>query len=42
MNILFESNVDMVTAPNTPNAEIIWHEAPYIQYEKIKLDDNFK
>ena len=42
MNILFESNVDMVTAPNTPNAEIIWHEPPYIQYEQIKLDDNFK
>ena len=41
LNKLFESNkqVNTITAPN---AQIIWHDAPYIQYEQFRLNDNFR
>ena len=36
LNKLFESNkqVNTITAPN---AQIIWHDAPYIQYEQFRI-----
>ena len=42
MNKLFESNTKATAIPYAPNAEIIWHSIPYIQYDQIKLDDNFR
>ena len=30
------------TVPNNPDAKIIFHAAPYIQYQQLKLTDNFR
>ena len=40
MNKLFETNIQaaVITAPD---AVSLWHDIPYIQYEQIKLDENF-
>ena len=38
---LFESN-ELVTAIVDPDAKIIWHNAPFIQYEQPRLNDNFR
>ena len=38
---LFESN-KLVTAIADPDAKIIWHNAPFIHYEQLKLNDNFR
>lgn len=41
MNKLFESN-KQVTAITAPDAHIIWHHAPFMQYEQFSLNDNFR
>lgn len=38
---LFESN-KLVTAIADLDAKIIWHNAPFIHYEQLKLNDNFR
>ena len=40
LNKLFESNKQVATV-TTSDAEIIWHDAPFLQYEKFRLNDNF-
>ena len=42
MNKLFETNVNDVNPPLTVDADIISTSAPYLQYEQIKLDPNFR
>ena len=42
MNKLFESNAHKVKLPSKPDAQIIFHSAPYIQHEQIKLNDDFR
>ena len=37
---LFETNAK-ADVPNKPDAEIIFHDTPYISYPQITLDDNF-
>ena len=39
MNRLFETNAK-VDVPNEPDAQIIFHDTPYISYPQITLDDN--
>ena len=41
MNKLFESNAKK-DIPRSPDAEIIFHDTPYISYQQITLDDNFQ
>ena len=41
LNKLFESNKQVATV-TTSDAEIIWHDAPFIQYEKFRLNGNFR
>ena len=41
MNKLFESNAKE-DIPRSPDAEIIFHDTPYISYQQITLDDNFQ
>ena len=38
MNRLFETKADV---SNEPDAQIIFHDTPYISYPQITLDDNF-
>ena len=40
MNRLFETNAK-ADVPNEPDAQIIFHDTPYISYQQITLDDNF-
>ena len=42
MNKLFETNVNDANPPLTVDADIISTSAPYLQYEQIKLDPNFR
>ena len=44
MKRLFESRKDLATgsALPTPDVKIIFTKAPYIQYEEILLDKNFR
>ena len=45
MNKLFESRnfiASSVTKPPGPDAEITFTKAPFIQYEQILLDKNFR
>ena len=44
LNKLFETNLKTQTnaVPKDIDAEIIFHSAPYIQYEQFQLDDNFR
>ena len=41
LNKLFESNAKE-DIPRSPDAEIIFHDTPYISYQQITLDDNFQ
>ena len=41
MNKLFESNAKANPILANPNAEILYHDTPYIYYQQIILDDNF-
>ena len=40
MNRLFETKAK-ADVPNEPDAQIIFHNMPYISYSQITLDDNF-
>ena len=40
MNRLLETNAK-ADVPNEPDAQIIFHDTPYISYPQITLDDNF-
>ena len=41
LNKLLEDNKKVTSIPRNPNAKIIFHDHPYIQYQQILLDDNF-
>ena len=41
MNKLFESN-KQGTVLTVPDAQIIWHCAPFILYKQFRLKDNFR
>ena len=41
LNKLFKDNKKATAIPGTPNAQIIFHDHPYIQYQQILLDDHF-
>ena len=40
LNSLFESNAK-ANIPDAPDAQIIFHDAPYISYLQITVTDNF-
>ena len=42
MNYLFEYTKKVNTIPDAPDAKILWHNTPFIQYEQIRLDDKFR
>ena len=42
MNKLFKYTKKVETIPDAPDAQILWHNTPYIQYEQIRLDDKFR
>ena len=42
MNKLFETNVNDANLPVTVDADIILKSAPYLQYEQIELDPDFR
>ena len=39
MNRIFETNIQ-AAAITGPDAAILWHDEPYIQYEQIRHDVN--
>ena len=41
MNQLFESNAKAAAIPQ-PEENISWHDAPFIQFEQIKLNNSFR
>lgn len=41
MNELFESNAKAAGIPQ-PEENISWHDAPFIQFEQIKLNNSFR
>ena len=41
LNKLFETNVKLAAIPDNPDAQIIYHDTPYISYLQMTLDDNF-
>ena len=42
MSKLFESNARVDAIPATPDAQIIYHDTPYISYQQISLVKNFQ
>ena len=42
MNKLFKYTKKRKTISDVPDAQILWHDTPYIQYEQIRLDDKFR
>ena len=42
MNKLFESNAKVDSIPVSPDAQIIYHDTPYISYQQIIMDGNFQ
>ena len=42
MSKLFESNVKKVNQPADVDIEFIFYSVPYIQYQEIKLNDNYR
>ena len=42
MNKLFKYTKKVKTIPDAPDAQTLWHNIPYIQYEQIRLDDKFR
>ena len=38
---LFETNAKLDNIPNESDAQIIFHDTPYISYRQITLEDNF-
>ena len=41
LNKLFKTNEKLDNIPNKTDAQIIFHDTPYISYLQITLDDNF-
>ena len=41
LNKLFESNKRVDNIPRNPDAQIIYHDHPYIHYQQLVLDGNF-
>ena len=41
LNRLFKTNAKLDSIPNEPDAQIIFHDTPYIFYQQITLVDNF-
>ena len=41
LNKLFETNDKAAAIPDNPDAQIIYHDTPYIFYPHITLNDNF-
>ena len=41
LNKLFKINAKAAAIPDNPDAQIIYHDIPYISYQQITLDDNF-
>ena len=41
LNKLFETNSKLPVIPDNPDAQIIYHDKPYISYPQIILGDNF-
>ena len=41
MNELFESNAKAAAIPQ-PEENISWYDAPFIQFEQIKLNNSFR
>ena len=41
MNRFFETNTQ-AAAITAPDATILWQIRPYIQYQQIRLDENFR
>ena len=42
MNKFFESNAKHDNIHATPDAQIIYHDTPYISYQEISMDENFQ
>ena len=42
MNKLFKTNLKKTTIPSEPDAEIIFNLTPYLQYQQIVLNDNYR
>ena len=42
MNKLFESKAKVTPMPRFPNVQILHHDTPYISYQQLSLDDNYK
>ena len=42
MNKLFEYNTKVTAIPRAPDAQILYHDTPYISYQQITLDENFQ
>ena len=42
MDKLFESNANVDSIPAPPDAQIIYHDRPYISYQQITMDGNFQ
>ena len=42
MNKLFESNAKVGNITAMPDAQIIYHDTPYISYQQIFMDENFQ
>ena len=42
MNKLFEYTKKVRTILDSPNAQILWHDTPYVQYEQIRLEHKFR
>ena len=41
-NKRFESNVKVIAIPRVPDAQILYHDTPYISYQQITLNENFQ
>ena len=42
MDKLFESNANVDSIPALPDAQIIYHNTPYISYQQTTMDGNFQ
>ena len=41
LNKLFEANAKLAGIPDNPDAQVVYHDTPYISYPQITLHDNF-
>ena len=42
MNKPFESNAKVTAIPRVPDAQILYHDTPYISYQQMTLNENFQ